>query len=64
MGHTFTCCCCPPNNDELPDITFTFQLKCCVNNINSEQVDGAEEVDNQLNDDKQQHADDNTMKKI
>ena len=63
MGHTFTCCCCPPNNDELPDITFTFQLQCCVNNINSEQVDGAE-VDNQLNDDKQQHADDNTMKKI
>lgn len=45
MGHTFTCCCCP-TNDDLPEINFTFQLKCCVNNINSDQVDG-EEDDNQ-----------------
>jgi len=49
MGHTFTCCC--PNNDDIPDITFTFSLKCCVNNINSDQVDGEEDLDddNQLN---------------
>jgi len=48
MGHTLTCCC--HNDDDLPEINFTFQLKCCVNNINSDQVDG--------NDEQEQH--DNT----
>jgi hypothetical protein len=30
-------------DDDVPEINFTFQLKCCVNNINIDQVDGTEE---------------------
>lgn len=60
MGHTFICCC-HNNDDDIPDITFTFQMKCCVNNINSDEVDGEDELnDNQLNkeeeEQQQQHA--------
>ena len=39
MGNSLSCCCV--DDDGIPRITLT--IKCCVNNINSDHVDGLEE---------------------